>query len=126
MANPSHHPLLPPAEAPRWIPGLPGTTAVAGTGLQGLGGDHRLPRTSLQVSPLHPRPHPSNHTTVSPTSPSSGFSELMLAHTKSVCVWLWHALLYLLPCICLLISISVSMWHIFLPEDAWFCWNKIN
>lgn len=127
MANPSHHPLLPPTKAPRWIPGLPGTTDVTGW----PAGPGRGPQTArnfpagIPSAPCHRAPPP-NSITVSPASPSSGVSELMLAHTKSVYVWLWHALLYLLPCICLLISISVSMWQIFLPEDAWFCWNKIN
>lgn len=57
MASPSHHPLLPPTQMLPWAQELPGTTAVTGTGLQGLGGCHRLSRAFLQVSPL-PLPTP--------------------------------------------------------------------
>lgn len=80
VASPSHHPLLPPTQAPPWPQELPGTAAVTGTGLQGLRGYHRLPRTFLQV-PLPPlpaallplQPHPAPH-----------FPGLMLAHNPSL------------------------------------------
>lgn len=122
MADPSHHPLLPPTQAPPWAQGLPGTTAVTSTGLQGLGGDHRLPRTFLQVSS---QPLPTARLPLQP-HPALGFSGLMLAHNQDCLCLALACPAYLFPCVCLLISISVSMWQIFLPEDAWFCWNKIN
>lgn len=89
MDSPSHQPLLPSSQAPPWAQELPGTAAVTRTGLQGLGGYHRLPRTFLQVSPW------SLPTSQLPLQPHSalGFSGLMLAHNPSLFVWLWHALL---------------------------------
>lgn len=91
-ASPSHHPLLPPTRVPPWGQELPGTAAVTGTGLQGLGGYHRLPRTFLQVSPLPLPTAPPSPATPSYTQPSVFLGWCW--HTpKSVSVWLWHALL---------------------------------
>lgn len=50
----------------------------------------------------------------------------MLAHDQ-VCLCLALAYpAYLFPCMCLLISMYVPVWPIFLPGYAWFCQYETN
>lgn len=57
MASPSHQPLLPSTQAPPWAQELPGAAAGTGTGLQDLGGYHRLPRPFCRYLHCPSQPH---------------------------------------------------------------------
>lgn len=121
MDSPSHQPLLPSSQAPPWAQELPGTAAVTHTGLQGLGGYQTAQNLSAGISTVS-----SNFAAASPATFSSRFSWADAGtQPKSVCLAL-ACPAYLFTCICLLITIYVSMWQIFFPDYAWFRCHRIN